>query len=282
MATYHEIPADAEKAWAPFARPARTLIRVQDATCTRSAGAGETLAAVREAVGSGSVEADVMVTGCMGLCYAEPIVEVVSPGGPSVYYQHVTADRVPELIDAVKQNGVASGLALAVYGESGLGDIPPLASLPFWRGQVRRLMENCGVTDPENIDHYIARGGYEGLQKALKAGGEAVIKEVLESGLWGRGGAAFPTARKWEFLRGSDRHPKYMICNADEGDPGSFVNRNLLESDPHSTVEGIIIGGLASDADKGYIYIRDEYPLPVARVRKAVEQAEEKGRASWR
>ncbi|HET8943723.1 MAG TPA: NADH-ubiquinone oxidoreductase-F iron-sulfur binding region domain-containing protein [Dehalococcoidia bacterium] len=277
MATYQEIRADAEKAWAPFAKPARTLIRVQDATCSRSSGAAGTLAAIREALRAGSVDADVMVTGCMGLCYAEPIVEVVSTGGTSVYYQHVTADRLPALMEAIRQNRIASGLALAVGGESGRGDIPPLASLPFWRGQVRRLMENCGVTDPENIDHYIARGGYEGLHKAVRVGGEAVIKEVMESGLWGRGGAAFPTARKWEFLRGSDRHPKYMICNADEGDPGSFVNRNLLESDPHSTVEGIIIGGLASDADKGYIYIRDEYPLPVARVRKAVEQAREKG-----
>jgi NADH:ubiquinone oxidoreductase subunit F (NADH-binding) len=199
------------------------------------------------------------------------------PGDPPVYYQHVTAGKVPDLIDAVARGVTASGLALAVSGDSGWGDIPPLGSLPFWRGQVRRLMDNCGVADPENIDHYIARGGYEGLAKALEIGGEAVIKEVMESGLWGRGGAAFPTARKWEFLRGSDRRPKYMICNADEGDPGSFVNRNLLESDPHSTVEGIIIGGLASDADKGYIYIRDEYPLPVARTRKAVEQAREKG-----
>jgi NADH:ubiquinone oxidoreductase subunit F (NADH-binding)/(2Fe-2S) ferredoxin len=218
-----------------------------------------------------------MTTGCMGLCYAEPIVEVLAAGAPSVYYQHLTSDRVPALVEVIGQKSIAPELAMAVNADEGWGDIPPLSSLPFWQGQVRRLMDNCGVTNPENIDHYIARGGYEGLVKALQAGGEAVIKEVLESGLWGRGGAAFPTARKWEFLRGSDRRPKYMICNADEGDPGSFVNRNLLESDPHSTIEGIIIGGLASDADKGYIYIRDEYPLPVERVRKAVEQAREKG-----
>ncbi len=277
MASYEEIRAAAEKAWAPFADPKRTLIKVQDATCSRSGGAGETLAAIREAVRSRNIDAGVMTTGCMGLCYAEPIVEVVAAGAPSVYYQHLTSDRVPALVEAIGQKSIAPELAMAVNADEGWGDIPPLSSLPFWQGQVRRLMDNCGVTDPENIDHYIARGGYEGLVKALQAGGEAVIKEVLESGLWGRGGAAFPTARKWEFLRGSDRRPKYMICNADEGDPGSFVNRNLLESDPHSTIEGIIIGGLASDADKGYMYIRDEYPLPVERVRKAVEQAREKG-----
>ena len=277
MATYEAIRAAANQAWAPIANPGRTLIKVQLATCSKSAGAGETLSAIRDAVAAGGLGVDVMVTGCMGLCYAEPVVEVLAPGAPSVYYQHLTADKVPALVEAVGQKRIASGLALAINAGEGRGDIPPLSSLPFWRGQVRRLMDNCGVTDPENIDHYIARAGYEGLVKALEAGGEAVIKEVLESGLWGRGGAAFPTARKWEFLRGSDRHPKYMICNADEGDPGSFVNRNLLESDPHSTVEGIIIGGLASDADMGYIYIRDEYPLPVERMRKAVQQAREKG-----
>ncbi len=277
MATYAEIRAAAEKKWAPFAEPRRTLIRVQDGTCSRASGSRDTIASIRDALAGAGVQADLLVTGCMGLCYAEPIVEVAKPDGASVFYQHVTADKAPGLMEALAADRVAPELALAVSGEEGWGDIPPLASLPFWKGQVRRLMENCGVTDPENIDHYIARGGYEGLAKGLEAGGEAVIKEVLESGLWGRGGAAFPTARKWEFLRGSDRHPKYMICNADEGDPGSFVNRNLLESDPHSIVEGIIIGGLASDADKGYIYIRDEYPLPVERVRKAVEEAREKG-----
>jgi len=277
MSAYAEVRAAAEKAWAPFAEPRRTLIRVQDATCSRAAGASATLAAIRAGVNSQGIQADVMVTGCMGLCYAEPMVEVVTPGRTTVYYQRVTADRVPALLQAITEGTVAAHLALAVADPEGFGDIPPLASLPFWKGQVRRLMANCGVTDPENIDHYIARGGYEGLARALEVGGEAVIKEVLESGLWGRGGAAFPTARKWEFLRGSDRHPKYMICNADEGDPGSFVNRNLLESDPHSTIEGIIIGGLASDADKGYVYIRDEYPLPVERMRKAVEQARARG-----
>src|SRR3990172_2644119 len=134
-------------------------------------------------------------------------------------------------------------------------------------------MANSGVIDPTEIGHYIARGGYEGLAKALRWGGERVIKELLDSGLWGRGGAAFPTGRKWEFLRGSDRRPKYVICNADEGDPGSFVNRNTMESDPHLVVEGMIIAGLATDADYGYIYIRDEYPLPVERMRIAVQQA---------
>ncbi len=278
MATYKEIRQAAHKAWDAVARPRRTLIKVGVATCSRAVGADETLAALRRAVEERQLEADVMLTGCLGLCYAEPIVEVQRPGRPAVLYQHLTADKVPALVErAIAADGIATEHTLAVVDGEPLGGVPVLSSLPFWRGQVRRLMANCGVIDPEIIDHYIAHGGYEGLAKALQIGGEAVIKEVSESALWGRGGAAFPTGRKWEFLRGSQRKPKYIICNADEGDPGSFVNRNLLESDPHSTIEGMIIGGLATDADYGYIYIRDEYPLPVERMRKAVEQARERG-----
>jgi NADH:ubiquinone oxidoreductase subunit F (NADH-binding) len=186
---------------------------------------------------------------------------------------------VPALLDAVAAGTMAGPFALAVAGEEGAGDVPPLSSLPFWRGQVRRLMAQCGVTDPENIDHYIAHGGYEGLDKSLRMDAEAIIKQMLDSGLWGRGGAAFPTGRKWDFLRATDRHPKYIICNADEGDPGAFVNRNLMESDPHLIVEGCIIAGFASAADVAYIYIRDEYPLPIERMEKAVAQAYEKGLA---
>ncbi|MDO8615767.1 MAG: NADH-ubiquinone oxidoreductase-F iron-sulfur binding region domain-containing protein [Dehalococcoidia bacterium] len=281
MSTYGELRRAADAAWAPLANPPRALIKVGVATCSRAVGAEETLAAVRAEVAARGLEADVMLTGCWGLCYAEPIVEIHPPQADRqapVLYQRVTADKVPALLDqAFTGPGVSAEYTLAVVGEQGLAGVPPLAALDFFRIQVRRLMANCGVTDPENIDHYIARGGYEGLSKALTLGPERVIKELLDSGLWGRGGAAFPTGRKWDFLRGSARKPKYMICNADEGDPGSFVNRNLMESDPHLIVEGMIIGGLATEADYGYIYIRDEYPLPVARMRRAIEQAREKG-----
>lgn len=278
MAAYQDIRKAAEEAWAPFAAPRRTVVKVGVATCSRVVGAEETLETLRREVVRRGLQVDVMMTGCWGMCFAEPIVEVHRPGEAPVLYQNITADKVPSLIEkAVVSDGVAADLALAVCGEKGAGSVPALGSTEFFGVQVRRLMANCGVTDPENIDHYIARGGYEGLAKAVRIGGEAVIKEVLESGLWGRGGAAFPTGKKWEFLRGSARKPKYMICNADEGDPGSFVNRNLMESDPHLVAEGIMIGGVATDAQYGYIYIRDEYPAPAARMRLAVEQAREKG-----
>ncbi len=277
--TYEALRKAADEAWAPFAEPGRTLIKVGVATCSRVVGAEETLAAVRREVAARNLTAHIMVTGCLGNCYAEPIVEVQHPGQAPVLYQQLTADKVPALLDAIAGGGIATEMAFATLGEQTLEDVPPIASLDFFRVQVRRLMANCGVIDPENIDHYIARGGYEGLDKALKLGPEKVINEMMESGLWGRGGAAFPTGRKWDFLYKSQRHPKYVICNADEGDPGAFVNRNLMESDPHLVVEGVIIAGLASDADQGYIYIRDEYPLPIARTEKAIEQAYEKGLA---
>ncbi len=278
MTTYDELRHAADAAWRPFAEPQRPLIKVGLATCSRVVGAGETLDALRRELAERGIEADVMVTGCWGLCYAEPIVEVHRPGRPAVLYQRLTADRVPELVElAVAADGVAREHALAVLTDEPLAGVPTLRSLEFVVPQERRLMANCGVIDPEQIDHYIARGGYQGLAKALAMSDEAVIKEVMDSGLWGRGGAAFPTGRKWDFLRGQKRTPKHMLCNADEGDPGSFVNRNLMESDPHLVIEGMAIGGYATGASRGYIYIRDEYPLPVERMETAVRQAREKG-----
>ena len=278
MPTYEELKSRAEEVWARVANPPRTLIKVGVATCSRVVGAEETLATLRQEVQGRGLDADVMVTGCLGLCYAEPLVEVGYPRGQSVLYERVTSEKVPALLDeAVAMEGVARGMALATTGRSASGSVPPLDSLEFMRGQVRRLMANCGVIDPGSIEHYVARGGYEGLVRTLRMKREDVIKEVQDSRLWGRGGAAFSTGLKWEFLHNAKRKPKYLICNADEGDPGSFVNRNLMESDPHLLVEGMIIGGYATDADVGYIYIRDEYPVPVERMTRAVEQAREEG-----
>jgi len=277
VAIYQALRQAAEASWASCERPLKTLIKVNLGTCSLVVGAQETLEAIRASVQAGELDADVMATGCIGLCFAEPLVEVTKPDCPPVLYEQVTAERVPALVKSIASGALANEMALAVAADEPMGDVPPLESLPFRRGQVRRLMANCGVTDPLEIDHYLARGGYEGLDKALRMAPEKVIAEMLESGLWGRGGAAFPTGRKWEFLRMAKRHPKYIICNADEGDPGAFVNRNIMESDPHLLLEGVIIGGFASDADRAFIYIRDEYPVPVARMEKAIEAAYAKG-----
>src|SRR3989475_1148027 len=275
---YKELWQRADEVWTLTVRPARTLIKVGVATCSRVVGAEETLQALRREVQARRLDADVMLTGCLGLCYAEPLVEVIRPNVPGILYQHMTADKVASLLEtAVAADGIVLEHALAVMGDKESGGLPALSSLEFMRGQVRRLMANCGVTDPESIEHYIARGGYEGLVRALRLKPVEVIDEIKKSGLWGRGGAAFSTGLKWEFLYNAKRKPKYLICNADEGDPGSFVNRNLMESDTQLLVEGMVIAGYATDAQQGYIYIRDEYPLPVERMELAVQQARERG-----
>ena len=281
MSAYQELRQKAERAWQAVESPARARIAVGVTTCSRAVGADEALEAIRQEVSRRGLEADVAVTGCWGLCYAEPIVEIAKPNGSRILYQQVTAERVPQLIEeALAQDGICQELALATLSSERVDGVPPLSSLDFMAVQeVRRLMANCGVIEPENIDHYIARGGYEGLAKALTMSHEEVLWEVSDAGagLWGRGGAAFPTARKWEFLRDAKGEPKYMIGNADEGDPGSFVNRTLMESDPHSIVEGMIIGAYATGASYGYIYIREEYPLCAERTELALRQARERG-----
>ncbi len=175
MSTYEELRGQAEQARQPTPGPQRPLIKVGVTTCSRAVGAQETLDAVRKELADRALEADVMVTGCWGLCYAEPIVEVAHLGRPAVLYGNLTADKVPQLIEgavAPDQVEVVPELALAVISDEPLEGVPPLRSLEFFAGQERRLMANCGVTHPDSIDQYIARGGYEGLAKALKSSSE--------------------------------------------------------------------------------------------------------------
>ncbi len=275
MTTYAELRAAADQAYAGVVNPTRTRITVYHDTAGIAMGSTETLAALQTALAGQPV--DIQIAGSLGFSYAEPMVEVARADGTRVAYGSLTADRVPGFVEKVVQGGaVDTDLAFCVIA----GDVPGVRKLgetEFWPMQNRRLMANLGRNDPENIDHYIATGGYEGLDKALQLTPEEVSKQVLDAGLWGRGGAAFPTGRKWEFLRGARGEPKYQVCNADEGDPGAFVNRVLLEGDPHMVIEGMIIGGFATGAAHGFIYIRDEYPLGVARMRKAIEDATARG-----
>jgi len=288
LEAYRRLQEAARPAWEAAVRPKRPLFRVAVATCTRAAGADATLKALREELSRRGAEADVLVVGCPGLCFADPVVDVHLPGLPRVLYGRVSAEQVPRLLDALLGEAkVLPELALGVvlyeeerlegYRGTAVEGLPDLAQTDWMRLQVRRLMANVGHVGAEEVDHYIARGGYEGLARALTMTPEEVIQEVLQSGLWGRGGAAFPTGRKWDFLRQARGSPKYLICNADEGDPGAFVNRSLMEGDPHLIIEGMLIAAWATGASYGYIYIRDEYPLAVERMRRAVEQARERG-----
>lgn len=256
----------------------KPLILVGTATCGRSAGALDTLEVFHRELKSRSIDAEIIETGCLGLCYAEPIVGVVKPGQPNIWYRNVSAERAKELIEGY----LVKGDPLADYAlgstEGSVDGIPHLFDLPMLKPQVRRVLWNCGLIDPTNIDHYIASGGYEALQRAVfEMEPEEVINEVKRSGLRGLGGAGFPAGRKWEACRRAPGDEKYVICNADEGDPGAFQDRSVLEGDPHSVLEGMIIAGYAVGARKGYIYVRAEYPVAVNYLEIAISQARERG-----
>ncbi|HWO93706.1 MAG TPA: NADH-ubiquinone oxidoreductase-F iron-sulfur binding region domain-containing protein [Dehalococcoidia bacterium] len=277
MTAYLDLRAQAEAAWATWSQPGKPRVLVNDDTSARGQGSRATFAALEAGIAQRGLDLALQKTGSRGLHYADPVVEVIQPDGASVLYGYVVPERVGELLDALAAGNVATALAIAVVQGPDVPGVPRLEDLPFWKGQVRRLMERCGVIDPDEIDHYLAQGGYAGLARALNMSDEEVIKETLDSGIWGRGGAAFPTGRKWDFLRTARGEPKYLICNADEGDPGAFVNRMLMEGDPHLVVEGMIIGAKATGASYGYIYIRDEYDLAVDRMTRALDQARERG-----
>ena len=217
---------------------------------------------------------EIEMTECNGFCAIGPVM-TVQPGG--VFYQNIKPEDAAELVEEhfIKGNPVERLL----YKEPAPKDeIPKLDDIPFFEPQVFRVMRNKGVIDPEIIDEYIARDGYFGAAKALtEMTSEQIVDEMLESGLRGRGGAGFPTGLKWKFAMGAKSDEKYVLCNADEGDPGAFMDRTVLESDPHAVLEGMIIAAKAINSHKGYIYCRSEYPLAIKRLTIAIEQANEYG-----
>ena len=268
----------AQRAWADEQASGRLRIMVTHDTSSIARGADETIARLQAAVASKTLMADIGITGSWGFCWMEPCVSVRSAAGTqTVLYGNITPDRVDEFIESIAAGRDMPELALGIVEGNTTPEIAALVDHPFMQGQVRRVMANIGVIDPENIDHYLANDGYVGFGKALEMDAEAIVKEVLDSGLGGRAGGGFPAGRKWDFLRNATTSPRYLVCNADEGDPGAWVNRVLMEGDPQLIIEGMLIAALAGHADEGYIYIRYEYPLAFERMKKAVEQAYAKG-----
>ena len=223
-------------------------------------------------------EIKIVHTGCFGLCALGPIM-IVYPEG--IFYSRVKVEDVPEIVEEHLLKG--RPVQRLVYSDPAKnavvsGDVTSLSETRFYKSQKRVALRNCGVIDPENIDEYIAMHGYEALGKALtEMTPDDVIKEILDSGLRGRGGGGFPTGRKWQFAKASVSDKKYVVCNADEGDPGAFMDRSVLEGDPHAVLEAMAIAGYAIGADEGYIYVRAEYPIAVARLQIAIKQAHEYG-----
>jgi len=275
---WEQVYAEAKKKWEELeAFPIH--IRIGTPTCGRAAGALETLEAFRERIEREGIEAKITEVGCMGLCFAEPLVVVSRPetGIPPIVYKNVGYDEVQRLVEGfLLGDDPCLELALGTLELKEDGS-PYIPELPRFEVERRLVLKNCGYIDPEDIDHYLARGGYLSLRKALEMEPGEVIEEVRKAGLRGRGGAGFPTARKWESCRSQKEETKYLICNADEGDPGAFMDRVVLESDPHSVIEGMAIAAYAIGVQKGYIYTRMEYPLVLQRLKVALEQARKYG-----
>jgi len=254
------------------------VIMVGSATCGKSAGAQEVTSAFKTELEEQKIFAEVVEVGCIGLCYIEPIVTIIKKGMPAIFYGNVTSKLAKQLVRSyIVGNDPMREYALGSIGDKHIEGISELFDIPVMKPQIRRILRNCGLIDPSNIKHYIAREGYSGLQTALQLKPEEVIEKVKLSGLRGRGGAGFPTWMKWQFCIDSGEDDRYLICNADEGDPGAFMNRSLLESDPHSVLEGIVIAAYAFGAKEGYIYCRAEYPLALERLKHAIFEMKEQG-----
>ena len=297
--------ADLEKIASEGARrlhPPHLKVMVGAATCGIASGAKDVIHAVEETLksfGNGAgATAVASRTGCIGMCYEEPLMDILKPGWPRITYSHVKPEQVAEILSAVKEGKVVKEGLLGKIEEIEdytrntrntryrypLENVPPeiaavegLFNLEFTAKQQHIAMRNCGIIDPESIEEYIARGGYRGLYRVLtEMKPDEVIDMVDKSGLRGRGGGGFGTGRKWRYCKAAEGY-RYVICNADEGDPGAYMDRSLLEGDPHSIIEGMLIGAFAIGSQQGYVYVRAEYPLAVRRLQNAIEGVRKHG-----
>lgn len=274
--TFEELKKQATAEWKTLQNSTRPRILVGAATCGLAAGAEQVITAIKNELLKHNIDATITRVGCIGPCYAEPVVDIIKPGHPRITYGKVTPEAAITLVnDYLINDNPHPELAMGTQGEGTIKDIPRFWEIPLLKSQVRVSLRNCGHIDPEDIKQYTANGGYTGLQNALNMTPVQVIEETKKSGLRGRGGAGFPTGQKWEFCHNAQGSPKYLICNADEGDPGAFMDRALLESDPHTVLEGMLIGAYAMDCLHGYIYCRAEYPLAIQRLEIAIRQMKE-------
>ena len=275
--------------------PDRLKILIGSASCGIAVGARDIEAAARQAVKELGLDAVVSRTGCIGFCSQEPLLDLVIPNGPRVSYGNMTPEKTRELlVGYVKNKDLRSEWALGhvhdeelvstgevrTYSEQsiGLNNVPRWSNLDFYSRQKKIILRNCGLIDPVSLEEAIACGTYRGALRALvRMTPESVIEQVSQSGLRGRGGAAFPTGQKWRIARQAQADMKYVVCNADEGEPGAYMDRTVLESDPHAVLEGMLIGSFAIGAKEGFIYVRNEYPLAIEILEHAIDEAEKAG-----
>lgn len=247
-------------------------------TSSLASGANKIKEAIINELSLQKIDAEIVETGGIGFGTYEPFVDIKLPGKDRIVYSQISVKDVPELLKTtLVKKEIHVKKVFATYGETN-EIVTNIKEIPFFKEQVRIVLENCGIINPESIDEYIAAGGFKGLDKALRLmSPETVVKEVLDAGLRGRGGGGFPAGKKWELALTQKSEIKYLICNADEGDPGAFMDRSVLESDPFKLVEGMIIAAYAMGASYGYIYCRAEYPLAIERLQKTIKQCKEYG-----
>ncbi|KAF0220027.1 MAG: hypothetical protein FD174_1472 [Geobacteraceae bacterium] len=275
--------------------PDRLKIVVGSASCGLAVGAGAIESAAVAVVKELGLDAEVTRTGCIGFCSQEPLLDLFVPNGPRISYGNMTPEKTRSLLTAYAAKGdLRPDMALGWFtseehvltGEAhtypppnkALTEVPEWSSLAFYRNQKKVILRNCGSIDPLSISEAVARGAYRGALRAFaEMTPEKVIEEMTKSGLRGRGGAAFPTGQKWQFARSASGDTKYVVCNADEGEPGSYMDRTVLEGDPHAIIEGMLIGAFAVGAREGFIYVRSEYPLAIDTLQTAINEAEKAG-----
>jgi NADH-quinone oxidoreductase subunit F len=270
--------------------PSRPRIAVGMGTCGSGNGAEAVYSAFASEIDARGLAVDLVPIGCFGFCAEEPLVNVWVPGRPLLVLRRVRPEHVDAILNGLIQGALPPAETVLCkveewdhltghvkYG-SGYPDVPSWKEVPFFNGQVKIVLRNCGLINPDDIEEYIAVGGYQALYKVLiDQNPTAVIEQIKAAKLRGRGGAGFMTGSKWEFLQKAPGPEKYVICNADEGDPGAYMNRNEIEGDPHALIEGMAIAGYVTGATHGIVYVRAEYPLAVLRLERAIEQAREYG-----
>ena len=259
----------------------KPVIYIGMGTCGLGAGADKTFRETMRYLDKHELDAEVIKVGCIGLCAAEPLFDVQLPGKNRISFRNVSEKKVNEVLESVFTLDTKNELILGQFRNENLEswkDVPFLDEHPFFAPQKRIVLKNCGIINPIDIEEYIARGGYKSFLSTIKSFNSFEVCEKIEkSGLRGRGGGGFPTGRKWKFANGVNADQKYLICNADEGDPGAFMDRAVIEGDPHRLIEGMAISAYGIGATKGYIYIRAEYPLAIERLKIALDQAREYG-----
>ncbi|PKP33744.1 MAG: NADH-quinone oxidoreductase subunit F [Bacteroidetes bacterium HGW-Bacteroidetes-17] len=253
------------------------IIYIGAGTCGLGAGSDKTIRKTKQYLLEKNIDARIVQTGCIGLCSSEPIMDVQLPGHNRISFEAITEDKVEAMLDAIfnlelpHENPIGQFIMPDNRSWEGVSDIN---KHPFFVNQQRLVLKNCGIIDPVSIEEYIAKGGYKSFIKTISIyHPEEVCQLILDSGLRGRGGGGFPSGMKWQFANKEISDQKYLICNADEGDPGAFMDRAVIEGDPHKLIEGMAIAAFGIGASKAYIYIRAEYPLAIERLHLAIQQA---------